>query len=320
MASPELRMAFVDLPALEREIASNLKHGRAFLSEAADAQVLSDCWLVLVHPLHAAELRLPAQVVMVSASGPMTGTGIELRPFGPAVIEQLEAFVHAPADALTSASMQAADGGNGGGGGGESTEASVSALEQAETPLEALPQSEAETARQAQTDEAPWPEATDAFEDDAQLDAQLEQELQGKSTPPGQQLQSRQDKLRKLAPAEQLKLARTGELADRVTIERLYGKQVWEALLHNPRMSIPEVARIARKGTVPKPLLEVILDNGAWVKSPQVKRALLSNPKLSADAIGKLLRTTPKHELKLIEKGSAYAMPVREAARKLLKQ
>jgi hypothetical protein len=34
----------------------------------------------------------------------------------------------------------------------------------------------------------------------------------------------------------------------------------------------------------------------------------------------KLLRATPKHELKLIEKGTAYGPSVRESARKLLKQ
>jgi hypothetical protein len=100
----------------------------------------------------------------------------------------------------------------------------------------------------------------------------------------------------------------------------LYGKQVWDALLHNPRLSIPEVARIARKGTVPKPQLDLILENGAWIKSDAVRRALLSNPKIGAEAVLKLLRITPKHELKLIEKGTAYAPPVREAARKLLKQ
>ena len=90
--------------------------------------------------------------------------------------------------------------------------------------------------------------------------------------------------------------------------------------MHNPRLTPPEVARIARKGTVPKPLLDVIIDNVSWIKTPQVRRALLGNPKVGNDAILKLLRITPKHELKLIEKGTAYTMPVREAARKLLKQ
>ena len=131
---------------------------------------------------------------------------------------------------------------------------------------------------------------------------------------------NKQERLRSLNAAQQLKVARTGELADRIAVERLYGKQVWEALLHNPRLSIPEVARIARKGTVPKPLLEIILDNPGWIKADAVRRALLSNPKLSADAVLKLLRATPKHELKMIEKGTAYGAAVRDSARKLLRQ
>jgi hypothetical protein len=133
------------------------------------------------------------------------------------------------------------------------------------------------------------------------------------------QIGSRQEKLRHLNAAQQLKAARTGELADRITVERLYGKQVWAALLQNPRLTTPEVARIARKGSVPKPLLEMIMENAGWLKTDAVRRALLSNPKLGPDAVQKLLRTTPKHELKLIEKGTAYGQAVREAARKLLR-
>jgi hypothetical protein len=45
----------------------------------------------------------------------------------------------------------------------------------------------------------------------------------------------------------------------------------------------------------------------------------LTNPKVGADAVMKLLRITSKHELKLIEKGTAYGVTVREAARKLLR-
>lgn len=271
MNPPELRMLSADLAALQREVAQNLSVGRAFLPEAADVPVLSDCVLVLVHPVHATELRLAAQVVMVSAEGAMKGTGLEMRPWGADQLAQVEAFVRAmpPSAAGEEAAADAEDGSDG------------------EEPLD--------------------PEHTQALAD-------------GESMPPDAQLDSKQDKLRHLSVNEQLKLARTGELTDRLVVERMYGKQVWDALLHNPRLTIPEVARIARKGTVPKPLLEVILDNGAWIKTPQVRRALLGNPKCGTEAIGKLLRITPKHELKLIEKSTAYSMPVREAARKLVKQ
>jgi hypothetical protein len=92
MASVELRMSFPDVASLEREIAQNLKHGRGFLPGVADAAVLSDGVLVLVHPEHGAELRLPVQIVMVSADGPARGTGVQLQPFNAAVQQQLTDF------------------------------------------------------------------------------------------------------------------------------------------------------------------------------------------------------------------------------------
>jgi len=180
----------------------------------------------------------------------------------------------------------------------------------------------------AQADEPAEP-ALPASDDAAEMARTDEVELDADALSPSgrparpvelQQQESRQERLRHLNAAQQMKVARTGELADRIAVERLYGKQVWEALLHNPRLSIPEVARIARKGTVPKPLLDVILDNSAWIKADAVRRALLSNPKIGADAVLKLLRATPKHELKAIEKGTAYGAAVRESARKLLRQ
>jgi hypothetical protein len=297
MAAIELRVTFADRATLQREIEQNLKHGRAFLSQVAQAPVLSDCVIVLVHPEHGAELRVPAQIVMVSADGPMQGTGVELRPFNPTVQGELAAFADTPTPS-----------------------AAVELPPVFDEPLNLPPEDEPPDSPPAdgEADGLVDPEGIDA---EAETDAELERQLaDGTSIPPGVQLESKQDKLRHLSAAEQLKVARKGELADRLVVERLYGKHVWDALLHNPRITVPEVARIARKGTVPKPLLDVILDNVSWIKTPQVRRALLGNPKVSSDAIQKLLRLTPKHELKLIEKGTAYAPPVREAARKLLKQ
>ncbi len=305
MTSVELRMSFPSMAALERELEQNLKHGRAFLSEVADAGVLSDCMLVIVHPESGAELRLPAQIVMVSNDGPMRGTGIEVRPFNASVHEQLEEFVRTPPPPAAVCVEETPQ-----------TEPIAASGTEAAAEIDTSAILEAMTASAA--DDAEFDPPTQSDED---LEAEIARDLSdGKSLPPDVQIESKQDKLRHLTAAEQLKVARKGELSDRLVVERLYGKQVWEALLHNPRLTVPEVARIARKGTVPRPLLDVIIENNSWVKTPQVRRALLSNPKVSADAIQKLLRVTPKHELKLIDKGTAYAMPVREAARKLLKQ
>ncbi len=168
--------------------------------------------------------------------------------------------------------------------------------------------------------EAAAESAEDSPADDGEAEFEEELGFEPSSQSPELQSSNRQERLRSLSVVEQLKIARKGELQDRVVVERLYGKTVWEALLQNPRITLPEVARIARKGTVPRPLLEVILENGSWLKAPNVRRALLSNPKITNDGVLKLLRLTPAHELKVMEKGTAFPMAVRDAARKLLRE
>ncbi len=128
------------------------------------------------------------------------------------------------------------------------------------------------------------------------------------------------ERLRGLTLAQQIKLAHNGEVSERMVLERMYGKNVWEALLRNPRLTGPEVARIARMGALPRPLVELIVGNGGWLQIPEVRRALLSNPRLGTDQIMKVLRRMPKHELKLAAMQTAYPLAVRSVARQMLKE
>lgn len=124
------------------------------------------------------------------------------------------------------------------------------------------------------------------------------------------------ERLRGLSLAEQLRRARTADMQDRVALERAYGRAVWEALLQNPRISPVEVARIARKGTLPLPLLELIVGNEGWLCVGEVRRALLTNPRLRGQVLERVLRSLPQAELKLVEQQTAYPHAVREAARR----
>jgi hypothetical protein len=127
------------------------------------------------------------------------------------------------------------------------------------------------------------------------------------------------ERLRGLSLAQQVKLAHTGEIHERIILERMYGKNVWEALLRNPKLTGPEVARIARMGAVPRVLIEIIVNNGAWLQIPEVRRALLSNPRMGVDQILRVLRLLPKHELKLAAIQTAYPFAVRDQARRMLR-
>ena len=283
-------MAFVDHAALERELQTNLKHGRVFVPGASELAVLDDCVLVLVRPSDQDTLALPAQAVLVSSAGAMCGVGVQLKPFNASVIATLTEFV-AKAPAPVAAPT----------------------AEPAPSP-NAADRPGASVAPSATDDpvaEHDAPEDAEPLADDAEDEGSAE-DLQRQP--------ARHERLRGLNLSEQIKLARQGELNDRTMLERLYGKSVWEALLHNPKLTLPEVASIARKGSVPRPLIEYIVDNNAWVQSALVRRALLTNPRVSSEGIMKLLRMTPKHELRTIYKTTTYSSQVREAARKALEQ
>ena len=159
-------------------------------------------------------------------------------------------------------------------------------------------------------------------------DAELKQKISALANPPDPAEDEADDdvpknvheRLRGLPLAQQLKLAHTGEVSERIVLERMYGKNVWEALLRNPRLSVPEVTRIAQMGSLPVPLLDLIVSNGAWLASPTVRRGLLGNPRLGADAATKVLRAMPQGELKLVPKQTAYPAQIREIARRLLRK
>lgn len=127
------------------------------------------------------------------------------------------------------------------------------------------------------------------------------------------------ERLRGLTLAEQIRSANSNDPTERMALERLYGKNVWEALLRNPRLTAPEVTRLARLGTLPRVMLETIVNNGAWLQIPEVRRALLGNPRLGTDQILRVLRLLPKHELKLAATINTYPIAVRDQAKKLVK-
>jgi len=130
--------------------------------------------------------------------------------------------------------------------------------------------------------------------------------------------QSLHERVRTMSGAEQLRLAANGSLSERTLLERLYGPTVWETLLRNARLTIPEVARIARKATLPRPLIELVAGNAPWLASGEVQRALLSNTRSSPTVIQKVLGAMSRHDLQMVPQQTAYPESVRSAAKKRL--
>jgi hypothetical protein len=126
------------------------------------------------------------------------------------------------------------------------------------------------------------------------------------------------ERVRSLSSTEQQKLARSGGYAERLALERALGKAIWESLLQNPRLTHPEVAKIARMGTLPGPQVEAIATNPSWLGASAVRRALLANPRLTGPLVERVLRALPRTELKQLPRQSGYPATVRSAAQQLL--
>jgi hypothetical protein len=134
----------------------------------------------------------------------------------------------------------------------------------------------------------------------------------------GKPLRTIHDRIRQLSLQERDQTARHGPITDRVALERAFGSSVWEGLLQNPNITPPEIARIAKMGTLPKPLVNVIVNHAAWIAIPEVQRALLSNPRCGGADLERVLRAIKPSDLARIAQQSSYRGEVRSAALKLV--
>jgi len=295
----------VELVADSR-VARDLAAGGVFV-HGCELAINEQCELVV--STQGEELRLDARVVYVDGQG---GAGLELVGFGPAMKAQLAGFVEAAAafggdDARKTLDMDMRD--LAAGSARDAGRAQVASGESDANVRESddsVRESDDGVRRSDGRDEG---EPNEELEGDDDSGTDEERKIS----------RSMHERLRGLSLHEQVKKAHSPDASERMMLERMYGKAVWEPLLRNPRLTAPEVARLARMGTLPRTMLEVIVGNGSWLQIPEVRRALLSNPRLGTDQILRVLRLMPKHELKLASTQSVYPHAVRDAAKRLVR-
>lgn len=240
----ELRLEYASAADLERDFASNLRKGRAFVAGAAGGAEREIVKLVVVHPVTNATWSAEAECVYAKLDEPGRGVGVQLRELADAARAALDAFVSG----------------------------------------------------------AGVPEEAEEDEDPA-----------GRAVP-----RNVHERVRQLSLREREQTARSGSMPERVALERAFGSSVWEGLLQNPQLTPPEVARIAKNGVLPRPLVQVIVSHAAWVAVPEVQRALLGNPRVSGPAMERVLRAMARTDLLRVASQSIYRQEVRSAAKRLL--
>ena len=77
------------------------------------------------------------------------------------------------------------------------------------------------------------------------------------------------ERIKNLPMAQLQKMAREGSTSERVALERKFGNVVWADLLKHTRITLPEIARIARKGALPRPTdMEAVVLAVVWRDGP----------------------------------------------------
>lgn len=282
--------------ALEAAMAEGLARRRAFVPGAVGVADRRSCVLELAVIASGIRAEVAAEVVFVSEDPAFPGVGLEIVDADlDAVLASLcflEGAASAPADGEPASDDTRPAGVPPDGVGTDDAATDGAGTQRALGAAESRPGAEEEAAEPGAVDSAPGerePAYRNAFE-----------------------------RVRHMSVHERERLARTGNLTERTALERSFGGAVWEALLTNPQLTGPEIARIAKNGTVPAPLLNHIASNAAWLSRAEVRRALLANTRLAGPSIERVLRATPLSELRLVVQQTAYPARVRSVARKLL--
>ena len=126
------------------------------------------------------------------------------------------------------------------------------------------------------------------------------------------------DRLRGLSRTEKLLLAPKADRTERLVLVQDNDPQVLYSLLKNPRITLDEVVRIAKSAYLTYQTAELILKTTQWAANLDVRVALVHNAKTPPVFALRILPTLPESEVKLIARGAATSMALKQAALKRL--
>jgi hypothetical protein len=117
---------------------------------------------------------------------------------------------------------------------------------------------------------------------------------------------------------EKLLLAPKASRSERAVLTQENDAQVLYFLLKNPRITVEEVARIAKSPQITAPTADLIAKTSQWSTSADIRVSLVNNPKTPSQLALKLLPTLPEPEIRRIAKATAVSQVIRQAALRIV--
>ncbi len=121
------------------------------------------------------------------------------------------------------------------------------------------------------------------------------------------------DRIRGLSQTEKILLAVKADRTERAMLLQDNDPRVLLSLLRNPRLTIDEVARVAKSPFLTYQLADVIMQSAPWMGSLDVRLALVRNAKTPQAFALRILPTLPDAEVRAIARGGT-SMALKQAA------
>lgn len=125
-------------------------------------------------------------------------------------------------------------------------------------------------------------------------------------------------RIRDMNAGERIRLAIVGDAAARAILVRDPARPVAMAAITSPRMVEREASTIAHSKEVDHDILRYIGTRRDWVRSYEVKRALVFNPKTPLATSMGLLSHMRDNDLKSLSRSRGVAQPIKNAAKQRL--
>ncbi len=125
------------------------------------------------------------------------------------------------------------------------------------------------------------------------------------------------DRIRGLSQMEKLLLAIKAERSERALLLQDNDPRVLLSLLRNPRLTVDEVARVAKSSFLTFQVADVISKTAQWMSSLDVRLGLIHNPKTPPALALRILPTLPEADVRAIARGGTNMALKQAALRKL---
>jgi hypothetical protein len=125
------------------------------------------------------------------------------------------------------------------------------------------------------------------------------------------------DRVRALSQMEKLLLAVKADRTERALLLQDNDPRVLLSLLRNPRLTVDEVARLAKSTFLNYQVADVIIKTGQWMANLDVRLGLIHNAKTPPAFALRILPTLPESEVRSIARGGSNMQLKTAALRQL---